>query len=53
MEESHLAAHPVPPRRWMAVGAALAAYAAVAATARPLTDPSTLTVLVPGVAIAA
>jgi hypothetical protein len=52
MEESHLAAYPAGPRRLLLVGLAIATYAAFAATARPLTDPSTLTVLVPGLAVA-
>jgi hypothetical protein len=52
MEEQRTAARPVTLSRTVALGAAVALYALAAATARPLTDPATWTVLVPGFALA-
>jgi hypothetical protein len=52
MDEQRAAARPVPLSRTVALGGAVALYALAAASARPLTDPATWTVLVPGVALA-
>lgn len=52
MDEQRAAARPVTLSRTVAIGAAIGLYALAAALARPLTDPATWTVLLPGFALA-
>jgi hypothetical protein len=52
MQEQRTAQRPVTLSRSVALGTAAVLYALAAATARPLTDPATWTVLVPGLALA-
>jgi hypothetical protein len=52
MDEQRAAARPVTLSRTVALAAAIGLYALAAAIARPLTDPATWTVLLPGFALA-